>query len=661
MIWCVEDDASIRDIELYALTSTGFEARGFDDGASFWEALQTETPELVLLDVMLPGEDGVSLLKKMKAAPALRDIPVIMATAKGAEYDKIQSLDLGADDYLVKPFGVMEMVSRVKAVLRRCHPADTGHVLSAGGLSMDLDCRTVTADGQRLQLTYKEFELLRLFLSHPGMAFTREQLFTQVWNMEYMDDSRTLDMHIRTLRQKLGAYGKLIETVRNVGYRMETGLTPEIVEKLSKEKDDPAWMQQFRLESLQIYNEMKIPDWGPSIEGLDMDHIATYVRPNTKMRNDWKDVPEDIKETFERLGIPQAERKSLAGVGAQYDSELVYHNVKDSVAAEGVVYTDMESAMKGEYADMVRKYFMKLVTPRDHKFAALHGAVWSGGSFVYVPKGVHLSIPLQSYFRLNAKGAGQFEHTLIIVDEGASLHFIEGCSAPKYNVANLHAGCVELFVKKGAKLRYSTIENWSKNMYNLNTKRALVEEGGTIEWVSGSFGSHVGCLYPMSILKGDNSRMEFTGVTFAGAGQNLDTGAKVVHVGKNTSSYMNTRSISKSGGISTFRSSVVVQKGATGAKSAVSCQSLMLDSESRSDTIPAMDIRTKDAAIGHEAKIGAISNEAVFYLMSRGMSEEDARALIVSGFADNVSKELPVEYAVEMNNLIRLEMKGSIG
>ncbi len=315
-------------------------------------------------------------------------------------------------------------------------------------------------------------------------------------------------------------------------YRMESGLTPEIVEKLSKEKDDPIWMQQFRLESLQIYNEMKIPDWGPSIDGLDMAHIATYVRPNTKMRNDWKDVPDDIKETFERLGIPQAERKSLAGVGAQYDSELVYHNVKDSVAAEGVVYTDMESALKGEYADMVRKYFMKLVTPRDHKFAALHGAVWSGGSFVYVPKGVHLSIPLQSYFRLNAKGAGQFEHTLIIVDEGASLHFIEGCSAPKYNVANLHAGCVELYVKKGAKLRYSTIENWSKNMYNLNTKRALVEEGGTIEWISGSFGSHVGCLYPMSILKGDNSRMEFTGVTFAGAGQNLDTGAKVVHVGK---------------------------------------------------------------------------------------------------------------------------------
>ena len=447
----------------------------------------------------------------------------------------------------------------------------------------------------------------------------------------------------------------------NDAYRMQSGLTPEIIEKLSKEKNDPVWMQQFRLQSLQIYNETPVPNWGPSLEGLDIDNIATYVRPNTKMQNNWENVPKDIKDTFDRLGIPQAERKSLAGVGAQYDSELVYHNVRAEVAAEGVVYMDIESAMKGEYADMVKKYFMKLVTPRDHKFAALHGAVWSGGSFVYVPKGVQLSIPLQSYFRLNAKGAGQFEHTLIIVDEGASLHFIEGCSAPKYNVANLHAGCVELFVKKGAKLRYSTIENWSKNMYNLNTKRALVEAGGTIEWVSGSFGSHVGCLYPMSILKGDNSKMEFTGVTFAGAGQNLDTGAKVVHIGKNTSSFMNTRSISKSGGISTFRSSVVVEKSAKKAKSSVSCQSLMLDSESRSDTIPAMDIRTKDAAVGHEAKIGSISGDAIFYLMSRGMTEEDARALIVSGFADNVSKELPLEYAVEMNNLIRLEMKGSIG
>lgn len=444
-------------------------------------------------------------------------------------------------------------------------------------------------------------------------------------------------------------------------YRVDEGLTPAIVEKISEEKNDPVWMQNFRLHSLQIYNEMKVPDWGPSIEGLDMNNIVTYVRPNTHMSAKWSDVPEDIKDTFEKLGIPQAERKSLAGVGAQYDSELVYHNVKAEVAAQGVVYTDMESALTGPYADMVRKHFMKLVPPQDHKFAALHGAVWSGGSFVYVPPGVSVEIPLQSYFRLNAPGAGQFEHTLIIVDEGAYLHFIEGCSAPKYNVANLHAGCVELYVGKNATLRYSTIENWSKNMYNLNTKRAKVEEGGKIEWISGSFGSHVSYLYPMSILNGEGARAEFTGVTFAGKGQNLDTGAKIVHNAPNTSSYMNTRSISKDGGISTFRSSVVVNRKAKGSKSSVSCQSLMLDDISRSDTIPAMDIRTQDADIGHEAKIGRISDEAVFYLMSRGISEEEARALIVSGFADNVSKELPLEYAVEMNNLIRLEMKGSIG
>ena len=452
-----------------------------------------------------------------------------------------------------------------------------------------------------------------------------------------------------------------IKDKENDAYKVKAGLTPEIVEKISKEKNDPAWMQQFRLQSLQIYNSLQVPNWGPDIEDLDMDNIVTYVRPKSKMSAKWSEVPKDIKDTFERLGIPQAEQKSLAGVGAQYDSELVYHNVRAEVAAQGVVYTDLESAMHGEYAEMIRTHFMHLVKPQEHKFAALHGAVWSGGSFVYVPKGVSVTIPLQSYFRLNAPGAGQFEHTLIIVDEGAYLHFIEGCSAPKYNVANLHAGCVELYVGKNAKLRYSTIENWSKNMYNLNTKRAIVEEGGTIEWVSGSFGSHVSYLYPMSILKGDDSRMEFTGITFAGEGQNLDTGAKVVHTGKRTSSHINTKSISKDGGISTFRSSVQIGKQASGSKASVSCQSLMLDDISRSDTVPAMDIRTRDANVGHEAKIGRISDEAVFYLMSRGISEEDARAMIVSGFADDVSKELPLEYAVEMNNLIQLEMKGSIG
>jgi len=444
-------------------------------------------------------------------------------------------------------------------------------------------------------------------------------------------------------------------------YKIKEGLTPEIVEEISDKKNDPQWMRDFRLKALEVYHKTDIPNWGPDISDLNMDNIVTYVKPKTKMSADWEEVPEDIKNTFEKLGIPEAERKSLAGVGAQYDSELVYHNLQEEVAAKGVVYSDIESALHGPYGEMIEKHFMKLVPPTDHKFAALHGAVWSGGSFVYVPKGVNVEIPLQSYFRLNAPGAGQFEHTLIIVDEGAELHFIEGCSAPKYNVANLHAGCVELFVGKNAKLRYSTIENWSKNMYNLNTKRARVEENGIMEWVSGSFGSHISYLYPMTILKGDNARAEFTGVTFAGAGQNLDTGAKMVHIGKNTSSYINTRSISKSGGISTYRSAVVIQNQAKNAKSAVSCQSLMLDDQSRSDTLPAIDVRTNQADVGHEAKIGRISDEAVFYLMSRGIPEEEAKSLIVSGFADSVSKELPLEYAVEMNNLIRLEMVGAIG
>ena len=444
-------------------------------------------------------------------------------------------------------------------------------------------------------------------------------------------------------------------------YKIKEGLTEDIVLEISEKKKDPKWMRDFRLKSLEIYHKSEMPNWGPDISGLNVDNIVTYVKPNTEMSQTWEEVPEDIKNTFEKLGIPEAERKSLAGVGAQYDSELVYHNLQEEVARQGVIYTDIESALHGPYGKMIEEHFMKLVPPTDHKFAALHGAVWSGGSFVYVPKGVNVEIPLQSYFRLNAKGAGQFEHTLIIVDEGAQLHFIEGCSAPKYNVANLHAGCVELFVGKNAKLRYSTIENWSKNMYNLNTKRAKVEENGIMEWVSGSFGSHVSYLYPMTILKGDNARSQFTGVTFAGKGQNLDTGAKMVHIGKDTSSFINTRSISKGGGISTYRSAVVIQNQAKNAKSAVSCQSLMLDDESRSDTVPAIDVRTNKADVGHEAKIGRISDDAVFYLMSRGISEEEAKSLIVSGFADSVSKELPLEYAVEMNNLIRLEMVGAIG
>ncbi len=443
-------------------------------------------------------------------------------------------------------------------------------------------------------------------------------------------------------------------------YKVRKGLDEEVVLRISEEKNDPEWVRDLRLKSLRIFNQMKEPDWGPDIHDLDVQNIVHYVKPKTEMAAKWEDVPQDIKDTFEKLGIPEAERKSLAGVGAQYDSEVVYHNVKDEVAKQGVIYTDMESAVHGEWGDMVKEYFMKVIPPNDHKFAALHGAVWSGGSFVYVPKGVKVSVPLQSYFRLNAAGAGQFEHTLIIVDEGADVHFIEGCSAPKYNVANLHAGCVELIVKKNAHLRYSTIENWSKNMYNLNSKRAIVEENGKMEWVSGSFGSHVSYLYPTTILKGDHSLCEFTGITFSGKEQDLDTGAKMIHIGKYTSSVINSKSISKSGGQNTYRSSIVVNEGAKHAKVSVNCDSLMLDSESNSDTIPAMNIMTDDCDVGHEAKIGRISNKAIFYLMSRGISEDEARALIVSGFANPVRKELPLEYAVEMNNLIKLEMKGTL-
>lgn len=308
----------------------------------------------------------------------------------------------------------------------------------------------------------------------------------------------------------------------------DKGLTPAIIREISEQKNEPGWMLDFRLKSLEIYHQLDVPPWGPDLTDLDIENIITYVKPTVDRKYSWDDIPNDIKQTFDLLGIPKAEHEFLAGVGAQYDSEVVYHSIQESVAKAGVVYLDMETAIH-EYEDLVREYFMRLVTPRDHKFAALHGAVWSGGSFVYVPAGVQVEIPLQSYFRSNAPGAGQFEHTLILVEPGSYLHFIEGCSAPRYSVNNLHAGCVELFVREGSTLRYSTIENWSRNMYNLNTKRALVEKDGAIEWVSGSFGSKVSMLYPMSILQGERARAEFTGVTFAGSGQVLDTGAKVVH------------------------------------------------------------------------------------------------------------------------------------
>ncbi len=446
----------------------------------------------------------------------------------------------------------------------------------------------------------------------------------------------------------------------NHKYVADKGLSENLIREISREKNEPDWMLEFRLKALERYLQKPLPVWGADIEDLDVENIVHYIKPNVDMQHSWDEVPDDIKNTFERLGIPQAERESLAGVGAQYDSEVVYHKVSEELKKQGVIYTDFETAVK-EYPEIVKKHFMKLITIDYHKFSALHGAVWSGGSFVYVPKGVKVEMPLQSYFRLNAKGAGQFEHTLIIVEEDAYLHFIEGCSAPKYSVQNLHAGAVELFVGKNATLRYSTIENWSRNMYNLNTKKALVEENGRMEWVSGSFGSRVSMLYPTTILKGDYATTEFTGITFAAEGQQLDTGVKVIHAGSHTSSIMNSKSISKSGGYAYFRGLLDVKKNAKHVKAAAECESLMLDNISKSDTLPIIEINNNNVDIGHEAKIGRISDETIFYMMSRGIPEDEAKIMIVNGFVEPITKELPLEYAVELNNLITIELEGTIG
>lgn len=440
---------------------------------------------------------------------------------------------------------------------------------------------------------------------------------------------------------------------------IDKGLTREIVEEISSLKGEPEWVKDIRLRAYELYSKLPLPEWGPDLKELNIDEIATYVRPNTDMKSNWSEVPENIKETFEKLGIPKAERDYLSGVGAQYDSEVVYHSIKEELKSQGVIYTDFDSAIK-EYPELVREYFTKCVPLSEHKFIALHYAVFSGGSFVYVPKGVNVNMPLQSYFRLNTRESGQFEHTLIIVDEGASLQFIEGCSAPKYNKYNLHAGCVELFIKDNGYLRYSTIENWSKNMFNLNTKKAIVGDNGKMEWVSGSFGSHISMLYPMSILKGNNAKTEYTGISFAGEEQNLDTGFKVVHIGEGTKSTVSSRSLAKAGGVTTYRGLVRIMPTAKGSSSMVNCDNLMLDDLSTSDTIPVSDIRRSDAQFSHEAKVGKISEKAIFYLMSRGLSQEDAMELIVRGFATPISKELPLEYAVEMNRLINLELKGEV-
>ncbi|AFK85428.1 MULTISPECIES: Fe-S cluster assembly protein SufB [Thermoanaerobacterium] len=444
-------------------------------------------------------------------------------------------------------------------------------------------------------------------------------------------------------------------------YKTEKGLSKKIVEEISERKNEPKWMRDFRLKSLEIYESKPMPTWGVDLSQLDINSIVAYLSPDTKMKNSWDEVPEDIRNTFEKLGIPEAEKKALSGVGAQYDSEVVYHSIKDNLAKQGVIFEDMDTALK-KYPDVIKEYFMtRNVTPNDHKFAALHGAIWSGGTFVYVPENVKVEVPLQAYFRMNAPGTGQFEHTLIIADRGSEVRFIEGCSAPQYAVSNLHAGCVELFVKEGARLIYSTIENWSKNTYNLNTKRALVDKDGVIEWISGSFGSHKTMLYPASVLRGKGAKSEYTGVTFAAKGQHLDTGSKMIHLAPYTSSKVLAKSISKDGGITNYRGLLRIGPNAEGAKASVQCEGLMIDEISRSDTMPIIEVLNDNVDIGHEAKVGRISDEQIFYLMTRGLSEDEARSMIVRGFVEPVAKSLPLEYAVELNRLIKLELEGTIG
>ncbi|MEY4723775.1 MAG: hypothetical protein RLZZ324_1288, partial [Candidatus Parcubacteria bacterium] len=432
-------------------------------------------------------------------------------------------------------------------------------------------------------------------------------------------------------------------------YVAPRGLTRETVLEISRQKDEPAWMLEKRLKAFALFQETELPDWGPSLDGLNLDEIVYYVRPDTGESKKWEDVPAEIRATFEKLGIPEAEKHSLSGVGAQFDSDIVYHNLKKEWEDKGVIFENMDVAVR-KYPDLVKKHFMTDCIPiSDHKFIMLHAAVWSGGTFIYVPPGVKVNVPLQAYFRMNQEAGGQFEHTLIIVDEGASVDYIEGCSAPRFAASALHAGCVELHVKKRASIRYSSIENWSKNTYNLNTKRAVVDAGGKVEWLNGNMGSGVTMLYPCSVLRGEGARSESLGVAFAGPGQNQDTGSKVIHAAPNTTSVIRAKSISKGGGISTYRGLVRVTPAARGTVTSVNCDALILDADSISNTYPTMRVDTDDVEASHEATVGRIGDEEMFYLRSRGLSEDQAMKMIVSGFIEPVVKRLPMEYAIELN------------
>lgn len=451
-----------------------------------------------------------------------------------------------------------------------------------------------------------------------------------------------------------------VNTKSKSKYIAKPGLNEEIIRKISSDKNEPEWMLKKRLRAYELFKNSKL-EWGPELSGLDLDKIIYYVHPDAEQSRTWEEVPEDIKQTFEKLGIPEAERKSLAGVGGQYDSTSVYHNLKKEWTDKGVIFEDMDTAIE-KYPNLVKKYFMTNCVPiSDHKFAMLHAAVWSGGTFIYIPENVIVDIPLQAYFRMNASKGGQFEHTIIVADKGSTIHYIEGCSSPRYAESSLHAGCVELFVMENAKIVYSSIENWSKNTFNLNTKRAIVQKGGKIEWLNGNMGSGRTMLYPCSVLLGDNSSSESIGIAFSGKGQNQDTGTKIIHIGKNTNSIIKAKSISKDGGTSSYRGLVKVNKSAENTTSLIECDALLVDDKSVSNTYPSMEVERDDAHINHEAKIGKIGEEEIFYLMSRGLTEENAKQMIVSGFSNDVVKRLPFEYAVELNKLIELEMEDSIG
>ena len=443
-------------------------------------------------------------------------------------------------------------------------------------------------------------------------------------------------------------------------FKTRVGLDEDVVREISAHKGEPQWMLDFRLKALKTFLSKPRPTWGGDLEQIDFDSIFYYLKPSAGAERTWEDVPEDIKNTFERLGIPEMERKFLAGVGAQYESEVVYHSLQKDLEDQGVIFLDTDMALK-QHEDLFREHWATVIPPTDNMFAALNSAVWSGGSFIYVPQGVKVELPLQAYFRINAKNMGQFERTLILVDEGAYVHYVEGCTAPTYSEDSLHAAVVEIIVKKGGRCRYTTIQNWSSNVYNLVTKRAVAHEDATMEWVDGNLGSKLTMKYPAILLKGRGAHGEVLSIAFAGEGQHQDAGAKITHLAPDTSSVITSKSISRGGGRATYRGLLKVAEGSHRAKSSVVCDALILDENSRSDTYPYINIGENDVTIGHEATVSKIGEEQLFYLTSRGLSETEAAALIVAGFVEPITKELPLEYAVEMNRLIQLQMEGSVG